>query len=68
VAPEALWTYWERLLPKYAEAQLALAHHRLRLLSSGTPHLGPAQLRLEYRRLLAELAVRPTDEGGVTKE
>jgi hypothetical protein len=68
VAPGALWTYWERLLPKYAEAQLALAQHRVRLLSSRTPHLGPAQLPVEYRRLLAELAVLPTDEGGLTKE
>jgi Phosphotransferase enzyme family len=68
VAPEALWTYWERLLPKYAEAQLALAQHGPRLLSSGTPHLGPAQLQLEYRRLLAELAVLPREAGGLTKE
>jgi hypothetical protein len=68
VAPEALWTYWERLLPKYADAQLALAQHRPRLLSSGTPYLGPAQLRLEYRRLLAELAVMPTEAGGLTKK
>ncbi|HET9778299.1 MAG TPA: phosphotransferase [Propionibacteriaceae bacterium] len=67
-APDALWTYWERLLPKYAEAQLALAQHRLRLLSSGTPHVGSAQLRLEHRRLLAELAVLPTEEGGLAKE
>ena len=52
VAPDALWTYWERLLPRYAEAQLALAEHRPRLLSTGTPDLGPAQLPLEYRRLL----------------
>ena len=41
VAPDALWTYWERLLPRYAEAQLALAEHRPRLLSTGTPDLGP---------------------------
>ena len=36
VAPDALWTYWERLLPRYAEAQLALAKDRTRLLSTGT--------------------------------
>ena len=27
VAPDALWTYWEGLLPRYAEAQLGLAEH-----------------------------------------
>jgi Phosphotransferase enzyme family len=68
VASDELWTYWERLLPRYAEAQLALAQQRTRLLSSGIPHLTPMQLRLEYRRLLAELAVQPTEDGGLTIE
>jgi Phosphotransferase enzyme family len=63
-----LWMYWERLLPSYAEAQLALAQHRTRLQSSGTPHLAPVQLRLEYRRLLTELPVLPIEEGGLTTE
>jgi hypothetical protein len=56
VAPHALWMYWERLLPRYAEAQLALAEHRSRLLSTRTPDRSPAQLPFEYRRLLDELA------------
>jgi hypothetical protein len=68
VAPDALWLYWERLLPRYAEAQLALAEHRSRLLSTGTPDLGPAQLPLEYRRLLAELSARSTADGGLSQE
>jgi hypothetical protein len=68
VAPDALWTHWERLLPRYAEAQLALAEHRPRLLSTGTPDLGPAQLPSEYRRLLDELAARPTEDSGLTRE
>ena len=63
-----LWTYWERLLPSYAEAQLALAQHRTRLLSTGAPHLAPVQLRLEYRRLLTELPVLPIEDGGLTTE
>jgi Phosphotransferase enzyme family len=67
-ASDELWTYWERLLPRYAEAQLALAQQRTRLLSSGIPHLSPMQLRLEYRRLLTELAVQPTEDGGLTTE
>jgi hypothetical protein len=68
VASEELWTYWERLLPRYAEVQLALAQHKPRLLSSGTPHLAPVQLRLAYGRLLAELSVLPTENGGLTLE
>jgi Phosphotransferase enzyme family len=68
VASDELWTYWEQLLPRYAEAQLALAQHRTRLLSSGTPHLAPVQLRSDFRRLLAELRVLPTESGGLTTE
>jgi Phosphotransferase enzyme family len=68
VASDALSTYWERLLPRYAEAQLALAKHRPRLLSTGTPDLGPTQLPMEYRRLLHELAARPTEDGGLTRK
>jgi hypothetical protein len=68
VATDALWPYWERLLPRYAEAQLALAKHRPRLLSTGTPDLGPAQLPAEYRRLLAELTARSTADGGLSQE
>jgi hypothetical protein len=66
--PEALWGYWERLLPRYAEAQLALADHRLRLLTTGIPDRGPARLPLEYRRLLDELGARPTEDAGLTRE
>lgn len=66
--PDALWVYWERLLPRYAEAQLALADHRRRLLATGIPDRGPAQLPLEYRRLLAELAAQPTEDDGLTAE
>ncbi len=68
VASEELWTYWEQLLPRYAEAQLAIAQHITPLLASGIPHLAPVQLRLEYRRLLAELPVLPTEDGGLTTE
>ena len=67
-ASDELWTYWVRLLPRYAEAQLALAQQKTRLLSSAIPHLAPMQLRLEYRRLLTELAVQPTEDGGLTTE
>jgi hypothetical protein len=54
----------ERLLPRHAEAQLALATHRPRLLTTGIPDRGPTQLPWEYRRLLDELAARPTEGAG----
>ncbi|HEY9469912.1 MAG TPA: phosphotransferase [Propionibacteriaceae bacterium] len=67
-APEAMWGYWERLLPRYAKAQLALAEKRARLLATEIPDRGPAQLPVELRRLLGELAARPIEHGGLTSE
>jgi hypothetical protein len=66
--PDALWDYWERLLPRYAEAQLALAEHRHRLLTTGVPDRSPTQLPVEYCRLVAELAAQPTEDGGLTDD
>jgi hypothetical protein len=48
--PDALWSYWERLLPRYADAQLRLAEHRPRLLATGISDQGAVQLPLQYRR------------------
>ncbi len=67
-APEAMWGYWGRLLPRYAKAQLALAEKRARLLATEIPDRGPAQLPVELRRLLGELAARPIEHGGLTSE
>jgi len=39
--PDALWGYWERLLPRYGESQLALATDHSRMLACGTPDRGP---------------------------
>ena len=66
--PDGLWGCWERLLPWYAEAQLALAEHRSRLLATGVPDLGPTQLPVQYRRLLMELAGRAIEDGGLAPE
>ena len=66
--PEALWGYWEQLLPWYAEAQLGLVAHGTRLLATGIPDLAPAQLPLQLRRLLDELAARPFEDGGLSPE
>jgi hypothetical protein len=66
--PEALLEHWERLLPRYAEAQLALAADRSRMAATDTPDRSPAQLPLEFRRLLGELAGQPAEVGGLTFE
>jgi phosphotransferase family enzyme len=66
--PDALWGYWERLLPRYGEAQLALAADHVRMLGCGAPDRGPVQLPLEFGRLLDELASKPIEQGGLTRQ
>ena len=66
--PDALWGYWERLLPRYGESQLALATDHSRMLACGTPDRGPVHLPLEFGRLLDELASRPIEQGGLTQQ
>jgi hypothetical protein len=62
-----MWGYWKELLPRYARAQLDLAVHRSRLVTTGIPDRSPKQLALEYLRLLGQLAAKPTNEGGLTR-
>jgi len=64
--PDALWGYWEQLLPRYAKAQLTLAEKRTDLLATGIPDRGPAQLPVELRRLLGQLVRRPIENGGLS--
>jgi hypothetical protein len=66
--PDALWGYWERLLARYGEAQLALAADRPRMLACGAPDRGPVQLPLEFDRLLDKLASQPIEQGGITRQ
>jgi hypothetical protein len=66
--PEAVWQHWELLLPRYGQAQLDLVANRTRLLSTGIPDRSPAQLPLEYRRLLGDLAAKPIDRGGLSRQ
>jgi hypothetical protein len=50
-APEA---HWERLLPRYAELQMAVARHRDELLALGVPNREPDVLRDALRATLDE--------------
>jgi Phosphotransferase enzyme family len=67
-APDALWLRWERLLPRYGQAQLDLAEARTQLLATGAPDRSPERLPLEYRRLLGKLTARSVEDGGLTAE
>ena len=66
--PDGLLGYWGRLLPRYGEAQLALAADRSRMLACGAPDRGPVQLPLEFDRLLDKLASQPIEQGGLTRQ
>ena len=63
-----LWGAWEQLLPRYAEAQIALSGHRDELLATGIAEVSPATVPGLARQLLDELAAVPEDVGGLTLE
>ena len=65
---DELWGAWEQLLPRYAEAQIALSGHRDELLATGIAEVSPATVPGLARQLLDELAATPEDEGGLTLE
>src|SRR4029079_4453422 len=66
--PEELWPHWERLLARYADAQLALAGHTGALLATGTPDLRPQELLRHFHRLRDKLGSLPADRGGLAPE
>jgi hypothetical protein len=64
-SPDAQMATWEQLLPRYAQAQLAVAAHRDDLLSVGVPERSPATLPGQAAALVAELATLAEDRGGL---
>jgi hypothetical protein len=64
--PDELWDAWERLLPRYAEAQVTLSGHRDDLLATGIPEVSPATVPGFARELLDELAATPENAGGLS--
>ena len=66
--PEELWAWWEGLVVRYAEAQLVLADHVPTVTAEGVPEASPATLPRQARQVLAELAARPPEDGGLTAE
>lgn len=63
--PDAQPATWEQLLPRYAQAQLAVAAHRGDLASAGVPERSPTTLPGQATALVAELATLEEDRGGL---
>ncbi len=66
--PAELWSRWEDVLVRYADAQLALAGHRDAVLATGLPEVSPRTVPGQARQLLDELAGTPVVEGGLARE
>ncbi len=66
--PEELWSRWERLLARYAEAQRTLAVHEDAVLAAGVPDQRPSLLPTYLAELVARLARTPVEDGGLTRE
>lgn len=66
-APDELWSTWEKIAVRYAEAQLRLAASVHLLLGSGVPDLSPSKLPRVARGLIEQLRQQPVDEGGITE-
>lgn len=62
--PEELWDVWERVLPWYAAAQIALAGRTEDLLVAGVPDGRPATIPGLLDRIVEELRVLP--RGGLS--
>ena len=60
---------WERLLPRYAELQLALAEQTNELIALGVPHLALADLTARVEELLDDdAALRPGTDDDLTED
>lgn len=53
--------HWDRILPIYAEAQIALAQHVPQMLSFGTPDRRLSRLPQQYERLIHAVQALPVD-------
>ena len=65
--PDELWSSWEGVLARYAEAQIGLADNVPSLLATGVRELSPATLPDRTAALLKTLRSTPVPEGGLTE-
>ena len=66
--PEQLWSRWEGIVQRYAEAQILLGSHDRELLGTGTPEVSPRTMPGQAAALLEQLAAETPDTGGLTAE
>ena len=65
--PDELWSTWERVLVRYADAQVKLATAVPVLLETGVPDLRPSKLPDAARGLAETLQGKPVAEGGLSE-
>lgn len=63
--PDQLWTDWEGIVGRYAEAQVQLAHDVPALLATGVPEVTPATLPTLFAELVDRLSKRDVALGGL---
>ncbi|MDX6302176.1 MAG: hypothetical protein QOF53_3390 [Nocardioidaceae bacterium] len=66
--PDLSWKPWERLVVRYAEAQLTMAAEREAVLATGVRDVSPATVPGLARSLLEELGGSSPEEGGLPEE
>jgi hypothetical protein len=64
-AADDSWEVWERVLVRYADAQVTLAGARDEVLATGVVEVSAATLPEDLRRLLEQLAALPVADGGL---
>jgi hypothetical protein len=64
--PERLWSAWEGIVARYAEAQLRLAGAGPAVRAAGVAEVSPATLPTLLEQLTDELAGVPVEQGGLT--
>lgn len=64
--PDQLWSQWEGILVRYAEAQIELAAHKEQILATGVGEVSPTSSPRLVRQLRDELAALPESQGGLT--
>lgn len=66
--PTELWSQWEGILQRYAEAQLLLSDHVPELLDTGMAEVSAVSLPGQAASLLKELADLDPETGGLTDQ
>ena len=66
--PHGLWSAWEGIVARYAEAQIVLSSCRDAVLATGAAEVSPTTTPALARALHAELAAVPEPDGGLSPQ